>query len=88
MLKDTDNHRRVFYYYDAQSDIIGERLASIEVISEKKWQSKSFDRRNLFELGEDKSVVFVGSVNLTGAVQISQKQLKELFNLIPQEVQK
>ncbi|MBO4692933.1 MAG: VCBS repeat-containing protein [Clostridia bacterium] len=88
VLKDTDNHRRVFYYYDAQSDIIGERLASIEVISEKKWQSKSFDRRNLFELGEDKSVVFVGSVNLTGAVQISQKQLKELFNLIPQEVQK
>ena len=88
VLKDTDEHRRVLYYFDPESGTISDRIATISVVSEKKWSSKDYDKEDLFELGREGDLVFAGSVNLAGKVQISEKRLKELFKLVGQEAQK
>ncbi|MBO7520163.1 MAG: hypothetical protein J6T73_05225, partial [Clostridia bacterium] len=81
VLKDTDNHRRVFYYYDTQLDEVGDRLATITVVPKKKWDSKEFKRLNMFEIKRNDENVFAGTVNLTAKQAISEKKLKEMFEL-------
>ncbi len=88
VLKDTENHRRVFYYFDPETGVIGERLASVEVIGAKKWDDKKTDKTNSFELAREDNNVFIGSVNVTNTVSISKKELKRLFNLAKQEAYK
>ncbi len=82
VLKDTDSHKRVFYNYDPETAVVGEKIASIEVLSVKKWSNKEFDKTNLFELARSDDKVFVGSVNKTDFASISKKQLKEIFTLL------
>ena len=81
VLKDTDNHRRVLYYYDTQLDKVGDRLAVITVFSKKVWDGKDFKRLNMFEITRNDVSVFAGTVNLTAKQAISEEDLKEMFVL-------
>ena len=81
VLKDTDNHRRVLYYYDTQLDEVGDRLATVTVVQKKKWDSKEFNRLNMFEITRNDEDVFAGTVNLTAKHAISEEQLKSMFEL-------
>lgn len=79
VLKDTESHRRVIYYYDAQQDKVGDRLATISVVSRKQWDKKDFNRMDMFELARSGDNVFAGTVNLVANQAISEKELKEMF---------
>lgn len=81
VLKDTENHRRVIYRYNAETGEAGDRLATVSVISKKQWDKKGFDRMSMFELARNDEFVFVGAVNLAAEKPISEKQLKEMFLL-------
>lgn len=83
VLKDTDSHRRVFYYYDAGTEIVGERLATISVVPAKIWDGKNYNRADMFELARKDSNVYVGSVNIASEFRISENKLKEIFKLVP-----
>ena len=88
VLKDTENHRRVFYYFDPETGVAGDMLASVEVIGAKKWEEKKNGKTNSFELARDGNNVFVGTVNVNDTVSVSEKELKKLFNLAKQEAYK
>lgn len=80
VLKDTENHRRVFYYYDTQLDTVGDRLATVTAIPKKKWDKEDFNRADMFELDRNDENVFAGTVNLATSQAISEQKLKEMFN--------
>ena len=84
VLKDTESHRRVFYYYDAELDSVGERLFSVSVITAARWDKKDFEKMNMFEVARSGKNVYAASVNATAKNAISEKQLKEMFSLTEQ----
>lgn len=81
VLKDTESHRRVFYYYDAQSDSVGERLFSISVVAASRWDKRDYDRMNMFEICRSGKNVFAASVNSAAKNPLSEKQIKDMFSL-------
>lgn len=82
VLKDTDNHRRVLYYYDAEAGVIGDRIVTISAISAKNWDNKNYKRGDMFELQRSGNIVFAGSINFAAELSIGEKQLKEMFKLV------
>lgn len=81
VLKDTDKHRRVFYLYDAEHETVGERIATITVISADEWDSEDYNRMNMFELARSGDKCFIGSINLTANSGLSEKELKNMFKI-------
>lgn len=84
VLKDTESHRRVFYYYDSELDAVGERIFSISVIAASRWDKKDYDKMNTFEIARGGKNVFVASINMASKNALSEKQIKEMFSLIGQ----
>lgn len=82
VLKDAENHRRVLFDYDAESESVGERLATVTVISAKQWDKENFNRMNMFELCRVGDSVFAASVNLAAKKALTEQELKSMFNLI------
>ena len=81
VLKDTDNHRRVFYDYNVEEGTIGERLASVSVIAARQWDDDKFNRMNMFELYRTGNSVYVGSVNLAAKEALNEQDLKNMFKI-------
>lgn len=79
VLKDVDSHRRVLYYYDTQLDTVGDRLATITVISKKQWEKKDFNRMDMFEIARSGENVFAGAVNRAAKEAFSEQTLKDMF---------
>ena len=80
VLKDTDKHRRVFYYYNSELEEPGDRLFTVSVVSVKDWE-KETNNMNMFELGRLSESCFVGSVNLTATEAVTQEMLKDMFKI-------
>lgn len=81
VLKDTENHRRVIFRYNAETGEVGDRLATVSVISKKQWDKKGFDRMSMFELARNDEFVFAGAVNLAAENPIDEKTLKKMFTV-------
>lgn len=81
VLKDTDNHRRVIYYYDTQLGEVGDRLATVTAIPKQTWDSEKFNRMSMFEIKRNDENVFAGAVNFAAKHALSEEKLKEMFEL-------
>ena len=81
VLKDTDKHRRVFYYYNAQMGGLGDRLFTVSVISDKIWDDDTYNKMNMFELGRAGNNCFIGSVNLAATEAVTKDLLKDMFKI-------
>ena len=81
VLKDVENHRRVFYGYDTESDSVGERLATVSVVLAKQWDKEDFNRMNMFELCRAGNNVYIASVNLSAKLALTEQELTDMFNL-------
>ena len=88
VLKDIDNHRRVFYNYDAETGTVGMRIATLAVFSASDWDSDESVRAGMFELARSGKNVFAGAVNMISGVGIGEEQLREMFNLDKNEVKR
>ena len=81
VLKDTDNHRRVLYYYDVELGEVGERMASVTVVAKDVWDGDGYNRSGMFEIERNSENVFAGKVNKAAREAISEEEFKEMFNL-------
>ncbi|MBO4432569.1 MAG: hypothetical protein J5852_03445 [Clostridia bacterium] len=81
VIKDTEKHRRVLYYYDTQLDEVGDRLVTITVVPKKQWDNKDFNRLNMFEIARNDTDIFAGAVNSTAKHAITEEQIREMFEL-------
>ena len=81
--KDTENHVRRFYYYDAQESKLGEELFTITAIKSSKWDKEDFDRGNMVELERKDETVFVAALG-SGAQDfaITIDTIKNSFYLV------
>ena len=87
VIKDTDNHRRVFYYYDKETETVGSRIATVAVVSAEDFDSTE-DKSGVFELGRSGKSVFVGSVGTAAKVTVDEAQLKDMFKINTPEVKR
>lgn len=84
VLKDTENHERKFYHYDAQNNVLGGLLFSVFAIDADEWDNKKdFTRGNLVEIGRTDSTVFATVLGESaGAFAITTDLIKETFNIV------
>ncbi len=83
VIKDIENHEREFYYYDTKTQIAGDFLFEITVISEKEWDSKDFSRGSLTELSRVNNTVFVLNIGeMAKQFGIDAKTIKDTFKVI------
>ena len=87
VIKDTDNHRRVLYYYDKETETVGSRIATVAVVSAEDFDSTE-DKSGVFELGRSGKSVFVGSVGTAAKVTVDEAQLKDMFKINTPEVKR
>ncbi len=81
--KDTANHRRVFYAYDAVRSTVGERLFSITAYDIKKWEDAENEGSNLVEIYRNDTTVFAASVNKVQTVfPLTEEEIKEMFKMV------
>ncbi len=66
VLKDVDRKMRVIYHYDAETETIGEEMARLQVIDERKWDSKDYNRNGLVELARENGMVFAYKISGSG----------------------
>lgn len=86
VVKDTENHRRVLYYYDKETESVGSRIATVSVVS-----AEDFDSSNTpgaFELGRSGNSVFTGSVSPAANAPIDEAKLKTMFKINTPEVKR
>ena len=85
-LKDTDNHHRVFYLYDSETETVGARIATVSVVNADDYDSEKED--GTFELGRSGKSVFIGAVNAAAASPIDEATLKAMFKINTPEVKR
>lgn len=82
VLKDIDNHKREFYFYDAATNTLGDELFSIVAVELNKWESDGYDRKGMSEISRTDSTVFAARVNVLANVKISIDEIKNMFKII------
>lgn len=80
--KDTDNHRRVVYTYDAAEQTVGERIFTITALEAKEWDDEEFDRKDMQELYRKGETVFAVSVSSTQTqYKVTLEEIQDMFNV-------
>ncbi len=83
VLKDTENHERKFYYYDASTATMGDMLFSITAIESDEWDSRDFNKGDMTEISRTDDVVFAVVLGtLADAFAINSDVIKDTFNII------
>lgn len=83
VLKDTENHERKFYYYDASTATMGDMLFSITSIAADEWDSRDFNKGDMTEISRTDDVVFAAVLGtLADAFAITTDVIKDTFNII------
>lgn len=81
VLKDIDNHKREFYYYDAETATVGQMLFSITAMSADDWEEKKQENKSLTEITRNGNTVFVVTMGTENSV-ITIEKIKEIFKLV------
>lgn len=80
--KDTDNHRRVIYTYDAKEQTVGERIFTITALDADEWDDEDFDRKDMTELYRAGDRVFTVSVSSTQTkYNVTLEEVQKMFNI-------
>ena len=83
VLKDTENHERKFYYYDASTATMGDMLFSITAIESDEWDSRDFNKGDMTEISRTDDEVFAVVLGtLADAFAINSDVIKDTFNII------
>lgn len=84
VLKDTENHERKFYHYDAQNNVLGGLLFSVFAIDADEWDNKEdFARGNLTEIYRTENAVFAAVLGESaGAFAITIDLIKDTFYVV------
>ncbi len=76
--KNLDKHSRTIYSYNPEENTVGERLATISVVTEK-----SFDDKKMLKLGARGEDIFAAELNrVEGGNNITEKAIEDAFKLI------
>lgn len=83
VLKDIENHKRKFYHYDSQNNILGKELFTITAIEVSEWDSKDFNRGKMTELARTDAYVFALDIGEgAGSFAIDVDLIKDNFSLV------
>lgn len=83
VLKDTDNHKRSFYLYDAATDTVGEMLFVTSAINIKDWEDEEDFNKSFTEIYRNDNTVFVVTVSEKAkSMGITAETVKEMFRVI------
>jgi len=83
VLKDIDRKLRVIYKYDSETETIGEEIARLQVVEERRWDSKDYDKKGLSELARSGGYVFAYKISGEGEEKENlTEQFIESFKLI------
>lgn len=83
VLKDTENHERTFYNYDAVNEITTQKLFKIKAVDIVAWDSKDYARDQMVEILRNDSTVFVLKIDdYAKQIGITEDFVKQAFNLV------
>ncbi len=83
VLKDIDRKLRVIYRYDAETETIGEEIARLQAVEERRWDSEDYDKKGLSELARSGGYVFAYKISGEGEEKETlTQQFIESFKLI------
>ena len=86
VLKDTENHKRGFYLYDAASGMVGECLFAITAIDLDDWKGQDNLAKGLNEIHRNESTVFAVTMSEKAqSVGITADTVKEMFSMIGEQ---
>lgn len=82
VLKDIDNHKREFYFYDAATNTLGDELFSIVAVDLNKWENDDYDRKGMSEISRTDSTVFAARANNSEQYKINIDEVKNIFKIM------
>ncbi len=78
--KETEYNLRTFYYYDSETETVGDKIGYIKVVPQKSYKADEYE--GAVVLGENEDNVYLGMiVDTVGELTISAEELKDMFKL-------
>ena len=78
--KETEYNLRTFYYYDSETETVGDKIGYIKVVPQKSYKADEYE--GAVVLGENEDNVYLGMiVDTVGELTISAEELKGMLKL-------
>ncbi len=78
--KETEYNLRTFYYYDAETETVGDKIGYIKTVPQKSYKSEEYE--GAITLAETEENVYLGMiVDTSGELTLTAEELKAMFKL-------